>query len=282
MDDDGCDKLVIILRKYNMNIEGFREWLSLRYDDKFTVSSRISNCKRVEEYYGDLDVLYKKNQCKILIEDLKYSSSDEREGLEPKHKIPIEGNYRTGSATFKQSVNLYLQFLEFIMEDYHQTEKELINDLEFEGLQTIKKVLNKFNYDKSLYHRKYQKQNKVDVEKLHFDILSFLEKEIENFKWESEIRPFETVVGDRVDIYGTSDKNDYKYIIELDAHRADQVSKKFVSRMALFAKEKIVYVSVCYAGTKKMSMRECLKYFDFCKTIAENMNDKYYFGKMLE
>jgi len=50
-----------------MKVEQFKEWLELKYTDKFTVSSRISNCKRIEQYYGDLDVKFRKDQCKSLI-----------------------------------------------------------------------------------------------------------------------------------------------------------------------------------------------------------------------
>lgn len=93
-----------------MKTEEFKAWLEAKYDDKFTVSSRISNCKRVEKYYGELDVQYRKDQCKSLIEELKYSAEDEREHRTPLHKVPIDGNIRNGSATFRNAVGLYVKF----------------------------------------------------------------------------------------------------------------------------------------------------------------------------
>ncbi len=96
---------------------------------------------------------------------------------------------------------------------------------------------------------------------------------LKNVRWEQEHRPVPDQ-GDSVDIFGICD--DFVVAIELDAHRADQVAKKFVSRMALLPIDKtIYYVSLCYPGTKRMSKMECKKYFRYCSVLARRMGTHY-------
>jgi hypothetical protein len=47
-----------------------------------------------------------------LLVRLTYSANDQRDRLPLKHRVPIDGNFRTGSATLKAAVNLYKQFYE--------------------------------------------------------------------------------------------------------------------------------------------------------------------------
>ena len=64
----------------------------------------------LEIYYKNLDLHYSKDWGNSLIGILTYTLKDERDNVIPIHKIPINGNIRTGSATFKQAVNLYMKF----------------------------------------------------------------------------------------------------------------------------------------------------------------------------
>jgi hypothetical protein len=77
-----------------------------------------------------------------------------------------------------------------------------------------------------------------------------------------------------IDIFGKS--ADRLIAIELDKNRADQVAKKFVSRMAALPSTVPVYfLSVCYPGTVRMNKTECVKYFGYCKTLALRMGSHY-------
>jgi len=78
---------------------------------------------------------------------------------------------------------------------------------------------------------------------------------------------------DSIDIFGKG--KEFVVAIELDKNRADQVSKKFVSRMAILPETNVYFISLCYPGTKKMSKSECKKYFNYCSTIAARMNSHY-------
>lgn len=94
-----------------MKKEEFKEWLSLHYNNQHVISSRISNCETVCTYEGDLDTIFAQDECRDLLNRLNYTADDERNHRAPRHKIPINGNIRNGSATLKQAVNLYTKFL---------------------------------------------------------------------------------------------------------------------------------------------------------------------------
>ena len=79
----------------------FRVWLE-RGRSAGTVNSRISNCRRVERYEGDLDARYDADGLAGLTDRLNPS--------DPKHTIPIKGNSYNGTATLKSAVNLYRDF----------------------------------------------------------------------------------------------------------------------------------------------------------------------------
>lgn len=78
---------------------------------------------------------------------------------------------------------------------------------------------------------------------------------------------------DSIDIFGTG--AGFVVVIELDKNRADQVAKKFVSRMALLPSTKVYFVSLCYPGTEHMNKAECTKYFGYCSALALRMGCHY-------
>lgn len=93
-----------------MKREEFREWLIDCGYRPNVVNSRVTNCETVCTYEGDLDDFFDIDRCESLIQRLNYTTDDERNNRPAKHKIPINGNQRTGSATLKQAVNLYVKF----------------------------------------------------------------------------------------------------------------------------------------------------------------------------
>ena len=86
-----------------MNDTGFRVWLRFERGLKAsTASSRISNCRRVENHEGDLDAHYDADEMEVVLQRL-----DPRE---PGHGIQIAGDVCTGTATLKNAVSLYRDF----------------------------------------------------------------------------------------------------------------------------------------------------------------------------
>jgi hypothetical protein len=94
-----------------MKIEQFKKWLKKTGYKDTVVNSRAGNCNKVSKYEGDLDLLFAKDECADLLARLNYTTDDERNNRKVKHKVPINGNKRTGSATLKSAVSLYVDFL---------------------------------------------------------------------------------------------------------------------------------------------------------------------------
>ena len=94
-----------------MQEERFRNWLSAeRRLMESTVSSRMSNCRRVEQFEGDLDAQWEADRLDGLTDRLTYSREDERNRKQPNHEIPIDGNVYDGTATLRNAVSLYRDF----------------------------------------------------------------------------------------------------------------------------------------------------------------------------
>ena len=95
-----------------MKLDLFKNWLTGTNMDKRTIGSRLSNCRTVEKFEGDLDEHFADSKGQRLIQRLEYGADDERSGRDAKHRIPIEGDIRNGTATLKSAVKLYFRFAE--------------------------------------------------------------------------------------------------------------------------------------------------------------------------
>jgi hypothetical protein len=115
-------------------------------------------------------------------------------------------------------------------------------------------------------------EQKLTVSQFQNHVKSALERAMPEIEWISEHRVSRNV-NDSIDIFGQG--QDFVVVIELDAHRADQVAKKFVSRMAILPTTATYYISLCYPGTKKMNKSECEKYFSYCEILASKMGHHY-------
>ena len=130
-------------------------------------------------------------------------------------------------------------------------------------------------------HAKTSKQKRDNVkENLQKPLRDYLQDKsysfLSSFHWKLE----ENINSnkDSVDIYGKND--DAEIYIELDSWRADQVAKKMVSRFSNIIKsgsKQVVYVAVCYPGTKHMNLEECKKYFGYGQNILSMIKDKSFF-----
>lgn len=117
-----------------------------------------------------------------------------------------------------------------------------------------------------------QSEQKTIVTNFQKSLYKRLVDSIPNLRWTMEHTPSKNQ-RDSIDIYGESEG--FVVAIELDKNRADQVAKKFVSRIALLPDKKVYFLSLCYPGTKKMNLNECVKYFGYCSNLAERMSCVY-------
>lgn len=94
-----------------MQCEQFKNWLcSTKKLKESTAMSRLSNCKRVEQYEGDLDTHFAQDQLSMLLNKLTYSKEDDRQKLPPYHSIPINGDIYNGTATLHSAITLYQEY----------------------------------------------------------------------------------------------------------------------------------------------------------------------------
>lgn len=125
---------------------------------------------------------------------------------------------------------------------------------------------------------KSQQEQKFIVEEFQNFIKSMLECEIPEIIWSLEYSHNHST-RDSIDIFGQG--QDFMVAIELDKHRADQVAKKFVSRIAMLSPATIYFISLCYPGTKKMNKSECTKYFGYGTKLANQLG-VHYAGLVIE
>ena len=91
----------------------FKNWLIEEYGmQESAANARTSNISTIEKYYGDIDSLIVAGKIDALLSSLSYSTEDERNHRAPAHNIPINGNIRTGSATLKQALKRYTEFVQ--------------------------------------------------------------------------------------------------------------------------------------------------------------------------
>lgn len=95
----------------SMQSEAFKSWLcDTKNLKESTANSRLSNCSRVEQYEGDLDIHFERDQICMLLNKLTYSKEDQRQNHSQRHSIPIAGNIYNGTATLRSAVILYKDF----------------------------------------------------------------------------------------------------------------------------------------------------------------------------
>lgn len=103
---------VSYIQKGIINDISFLDYLiSVRGMKANTAQSRNSNCNRVERFEGSIKDHFEKDKCNSLLMRLEYSMDDQVHNIAPKHSIPIDGNIFNGTATLRQAVNLYIDYL---------------------------------------------------------------------------------------------------------------------------------------------------------------------------
>jgi len=103
--------------------EHYRAWLISQRIGSY--GNYLSQTKRIESYYGDIDEQYDKDGCSSLLAEFIYTKEDEAHRREPQHKIPINPtsgkdkyqSYYEGTKDFASRVNKYIEFREDIQDE---------------------------------------------------------------------------------------------------------------------------------------------------------------------
>ena len=88
----------------------FRSWIAAKGQPQNTQNTRISDARRVETHYGDLDELYDQDEFAALLETLSYSAEDQRSGRENPAKFEINGDLVKNLAHYRSTLATYAQF----------------------------------------------------------------------------------------------------------------------------------------------------------------------------
>lgn len=158
---------------------------------------------------------------------------------------------------------------------FFKTDLSITNNVDLRGeaevsIEKLESLLKDFPYE-------FDNDQKDKVKILQDNLLNHFSINLDNYIWEKEYIPFSPFSDrrDRFDIYGYNKVNNHHIVIELDPHRADSISKKFVSRLALMHNKKMTYIAFIYPGTQNMSISESEKYLNDCKLICNEFNNDF-------
>lgn len=88
----------------------YPDWLLRAVPTEATYRTKLSELRRVEAIYGDLDTLYDQDELESLLGELVYSREDERVGRPNPSRLEINGNIRNNLASYKSAVQKYARF----------------------------------------------------------------------------------------------------------------------------------------------------------------------------
>ncbi len=95
----------------------YRSWLRRNAYGDGTISARLYRVERVEEHYGDLDHHFDLDRLASIVDALRYSRDDERQGKPNPTLIPFDGVVRTNLASYRNAVCRYGVFLTSLREN---------------------------------------------------------------------------------------------------------------------------------------------------------------------
>ncbi|PMO43508.1 hypothetical protein BCT11_09145 [Vibrio sp. 10N.222.52.B12] len=110
-----------------MQYENYRKWLAEQNYQSATITAQMHRTGRVEEHYGDLDLLYSEDRLEGVILELTYTAQDQRNNRPNESKIPFDGDAYKNLASYRDAVRRYKRFLEDDREviDVDSTDNEI-------------------------------------------------------------------------------------------------------------------------------------------------------------
>lgn len=88
----------------------YSDWLKRTVPTEGTWRTRLSDLRRVEAAYGDIDAQFDQDELVALLDELTYSTEDARNGRPNPSRLSIHGDIRNGLATYKAAVQKYARF----------------------------------------------------------------------------------------------------------------------------------------------------------------------------
>ena len=88
----------------------YSEWLRRAVPTEATWSTKLSELRRIERAYGDLDALYDQDELQSLLGELTYSSEDSRLSRPNPSRLEISGDLRNNLASYGSALRKYIRF----------------------------------------------------------------------------------------------------------------------------------------------------------------------------
>lgn len=85
-------------------------WLVEAVPSRATAQTKLSELRRVEAVYGDLDELFDLDELQGLLDELTYTSEDQRQNRPNPSRLVIGGDLRNNLASYKSAVQKYSRF----------------------------------------------------------------------------------------------------------------------------------------------------------------------------
>jgi endonuclease len=90
--------------------ERYSEWLRRAVPTEATWRTKLSELRRVEATYGDLDAQYDRDELSGLLDELNYTAEDARNARANPSRLDITGDLRNNLASYKSAVQKYARF----------------------------------------------------------------------------------------------------------------------------------------------------------------------------
>lgn len=106
-----------------MRADEFRNWLINLGQAASSVSTRVSDARRVETHYGDLDEAFERDGFEEILSALAYSSADRAQAKPNPSLLPIDGELYDSLASYRAAVTAYRRFSSDAGEDATQADR---------------------------------------------------------------------------------------------------------------------------------------------------------------
>lgn len=88
----------------------YSDWLKRAVPTEATWRTKLSELRRVEAAYGDLDAQFDRDELAGLLDDLTYTAEDARNARANPSRLDITGDLRSNLSSYKSAVQKYARF----------------------------------------------------------------------------------------------------------------------------------------------------------------------------
>ena len=93
-----------------MTEDKFKQWMASEGLVASSISTRISDLRRVEKHFGDLDAAFDRDGCASIFEKLTYTAADQAAGKPNPSGLEIDGKVYDSLSGYKSAVSAYVRF----------------------------------------------------------------------------------------------------------------------------------------------------------------------------